>query len=166
PAVHRDLRKAEERPEASGRLRGVLGADDEALEPERRRVAGRLARRWRGQLDEHAAAGARVEERDLAGEPGARRGVDQLRAAILEAHQRAADVRRLEAEMVEALAVPREEAPDARGRVARLEQLDLRVAGGEQRRAHALLGDRPLLEQPQAEHVAIKLVAFGETPDG
>ena len=128
-------------------------------------MAGPFARRRRGQLDEHAAAGARVEERDLAGEPGARRGVDQLRAAILEAHQRAADVRRLEAEMVEALASPREEAPDARGGVERLEQLDLRVAGGEQRRAHALLGDRLLLEQRQAEHVAIESVGVGETPD-
>ena len=67
--------------------------------------------------------------------------------------------------MVEALAVPREEAPDARGRVERLEQLDLCVAGGEQRRAHALLGDRLLLEQRQAEHVAIEPVGVGETLD-
>src|SRR5207249_4792268 len=76
--------------------------------------------------------------------------------------KRPADVGRLEAEMMEALAAPREEAPDARGRVERLEQLDLRVAGGEHRGAHALVGERLFLEQRQAEHVAIKPVGVRE----
>jgi len=66
---------------------------------------------------------ARVEERDLAGEPGARRGVDQLGAAILEATS-APPTSASRSRDGGGLAVPREEAPDARGRVERLEQLD------------------------------------------
>ena len=121
-------------------------------------MARRLARRWRGELDEHAAARARMQERDAAGDPLARRGVDQLGTTILQAHERGADVRRLEAQMVQPLPASGEEAADPRRRVERLEELDLRVAGGEQGGAHPLRGDRLFLEQRQSEHVAIEPV--------
>ena len=156
--VHRDFRETEERLKATGRLLDVLGADHQTLEAERRGMARRLARRWRGELDEHAAARARMQERDAAGDPLARRGVDQLGTTILQAHERGADVRRLEAQMVQPLPASGEEAADPRRRVERLEELDLRVAGGEQGGAHPLRGDRLFLEQRQSEHVAIEPV--------
>src|SRR2546425_7559597 len=77
--------------------------------------------------------------------------------------QRAGDVRRLEAHVVQPLAALGEEAAHRRGRAQRLQQLDLAVAGGEQRGLHTLLGDLRLAQQGQSEHVAIERVRIGET---
>src|SRR5262249_59388241 len=101
--------------------------------------------RGRGELHEDAAARPRMHECDLAGEPRARRGIEQLDAHLLERGQRLDDVRCIEAEVMESLAPARQEPPDTRRWIERLEKLDLALAGSEQRRAHVLVGERRLL---------------------
>ena len=74
----------------------------ERQNPRRRpgRAAGRL-----DELDEHAVARPRVDERDRSLGAAARRAVDQLEAVDLEPEQRLGEVRDLEADVVEALAL-------------------------------------------------------------
>src|SRR5438309_352167 len=80
-----------------------------------------------------------------------RPAVDQLHVPRGERGQRRIDVGRVQAQVMETLAALGEEARGARRRVQRLEQLDLRVAAGEKRRAHPLVGDDGLLEERKAE---------------
>src|SRR5215470_20413360 len=123
----------------------------------RRRLVGRRC----GELDEDPAAGTRMQERDTARQPVAGYRIDELRAAPLEAGERVGDVRRLEAEMMQSLTSPFEKSPDAGARVDRLQELDLGVAGPEERRPHPLIGDRLLLQQGQAEHVTVEAIGVG-----
>src|SRR2546422_8637749 len=81
-----------------------------------------------------------------------------FRSHLLERGQRLDDVRRVEAEMVKSLAVPGQEAPDARRRIQRLEQLDLALARAEQGRPYVLVRDRRLLEERQPERVAVEAI--------
>src|SRR4029453_3346204 len=100
----------------------------------------------------------RMDERALAGEPRPWRLVEQLDAHLLERGQRLDDVRGVEAEVMESFSAPRQEAPDARRRLQRLEQLDLALARAEQRRAHVLVGDRRFLDERQPQGVAVEVV--------
>ena len=70
---------------------------------------------------------------------------------------------RLQNNMVQALAAPGQEAADRRGGTQGLQQLDLAVAGGEQRRLHALIGDLGLAHEGQTEDTSVERVRFGET---
>ena len=133
------------------------------LSRERRGRLGAVRRRRSRHLDQHARAGARVQERDLSGQSGPRRGVEQLHAALLERRQRLADVGRFEAEMVESLAAPGQETAHRRGRPQGLEQLDLAVAGCQQGRPHSLVGDLGLTDERQPQHVAVEPVRLGQT---
>src|SRR5204863_8064339 len=116
------------------------------------------------ELDEHATARTRVQEGDATGQAVARRGVDELDATILEADEGAADIGCLEAEVMQPLAASREKASDAGGGIERLEQLDLCIAGRQQRRADTLRRDRLFLQQRQAEHVAIEPIGVRQPP--
>src|SRR2546425_6207703 len=100
-----------------------------------------------------------MDERDLSGEPGARRRIEQLDTHLLERGQRLDDVRCVEAEVVESLAVPGQVAPDARRRIQWLEQLDLALAGSEQRGPYVLVRDCRLLDerQPQRDRKSTRL---------
>ena len=104
-----------------------------------------------------------MQEADLAGQASPRCGVEELDTALLQMGQRVRHVRRLEAHVVQPLAALGEEAAHRRRRAQRLQQLDLAVAGGEQRGLHTLLGDLRLPQQGQSEHVAIERVRIGET---
>src|SRR5206468_12496602 len=135
--VHRDFREAEEGLEDGRGGADVAGADHEALEPERGRRRLDLIARG-GELHEHAGARLWMEKGDVSRQPGPGAGVEELDLAILELAQRVLDVRGLEAEMMEAFAAPGQEPSDPVGGIQRLEQLDLALAGGEQRGPHAL----------------------------
>ena len=74
-----------------------------------------------------------MEERDRPLGAAARGGVDQLDAVDLEPQQRLGQVLDLEADVVEALALARQEAGDAGRVVGRLDQLDLRLADPQER---------------------------------
>ena len=104
-----------------------------------------------------------MKKADLPGQARARRGVEQVDAAVLEHDQRGADVGRLEAQVMQALAASGQEASDRRRRAQRLQQLDLAVAGGEQRGAHALIHELGLPHERQPENVAVEGVGFGQT---
>ena len=78
-------------------------------------------------------AAPRVQECDGALGAPARGAVDQLEAIDLEADERLGEVRDLEADVVEALALVREEAGDAGRVVGGLDELDLRLADREER---------------------------------
>src|SRR5438128_11997889 len=80
------------------------------------------------ELDEHAAGGARVQERDIALGAVARLAVDQLDAALREPREGGTQVVDDVAQVMErALAPLGEEARDAGLRVGRLDELDARV---------------------------------------
>ena len=64
--------------------------------------------------------------------------------------------------MMQALTALGEEARDAGIGARRLEQLDLAVAGGEQRGAHALIGDLRLADERQTERVAPEAIRLVE----
>ena len=68
-----------------------------------------------------------MEEGDRPLGAAARGRVDQLDPADLEAEERLGEVRDLEADVMEALALPLEEAGDAGRVIGRLDQLDLRL---------------------------------------
>src|SRR4029077_12952056 len=120
-------------------------------QPERcpRRAAGRL-----DQLDEDAVARARVDERDRPLRAAARRAVDQLEAVDLEPEQCLGQVRDLKADMVEALALAREEARAPGRVVGRLNELDLRLADTEKGDPDPVRGDVHDRLELQAEKVA------------
>src|SRR5438445_3828493 len=101
-----------------------------------------------------------MDERDLSGQPGPRGLVEQLDAHLLERGQRLDDVGGVEAEMVESLTAPGQEAPDPRRRLQRLEQLDLALARLKQGRTHVLVGDRRLLDEREPQRVAVKSVGL------
>ena len=86
-------------------------------------------------------ARARVEERDRALGAPARGRIDELDAVDLEAEQRLGEVRDLEADVVEALALALQEARDAGRVVGRLDELDLRLPHPEERDPHVVLRD-------------------------
>src|SRR6266545_793420 len=121
-------------------------ADDETLEIERGQWRGRPLDGRRRQLDEDAAAGPGMQERDATREPGARHGVQQLDAPVLEARQHPVDDG-LEAQVVKTLSTLGQETPHPVGGVERLEQLDLRLSGREQGRTHPLVDDRRFLDE-------------------
>src|SRR5918996_4693079 len=158
PAVHRHLREAEQRLEDASRHADVPGTDDEALEAQRRGslLVGR--RRRRGDLDQHARARGRVQEADLAGQPCARHAIEHRHAAPGELRQRGADIVCLEAQVVQALATPGQEATDGCVRPQRLQQLELALSGGQQRGPHALVGDLGLAHEWQPEDATIERV--------
>src|SRR5437867_11408338 len=99
-----------------------------------------------------------MDERDLSGEPRSWGRVEQLDAHLLERCQRLDDVLRVEAEVVEPFAVPGQKAPDARRRVQRLEELDLGLAGAEQRGPHVLIRDRRLGDERQPQRVTVEAI--------
>ena len=90
------------------------------------------------------------------------RRVEQSHALLLQVVQHAPDVGRVEADVMETLAAPREEAPDAVRGIQGLEELDLAVAGAEERGADALVADLRLGEQREAQGVAVEAVRVGE----
>ena len=104
-----------------------------------------------------------MQEADLPGQAGARLAVDHRHPPRLQIGQRGGDVRRLEAEVMQSLAALGEEAAHRRGRPQRLQQLDLALAGRQQRGPHALLGDLRLAHQGQAEDVPIEPVGVAQT---
>src|SRR5207244_641677 len=104
-----------------------------------------------------------MHERDPAGEPGPRCRVEQLDLSLPQRGQRLGDVRGVEAQMVEPLAALGQEASDARRVVERLDQLDLALAGREQRGAYALVGQRRLLDQRQPQGVAVEAIGVLQT---
>ena len=108
----------------------------------------------RGQLDEHAVAGARMQKGDAPGQSLARRGVEQRDALAPERGEILIHARGPEAEVVQPLTPLGEEARDSGIGARRLEELDLAVTGGEQRGAHALVGDLRLADERQTERVA------------
>src|SRR6478735_7364306 len=92
-----------------------------------RRSAGRVAEASPGrpapgldELDQHAVAAPRVQERHGTFRTPAWRGVDQLDAVDAEPGQLLGQVRDLEADVVETLALVRQEAGDAGRVVGRL----------------------------------------------
>src|SRR5712691_9538680 len=152
PVVDGDFGQAEELLIALGRFLRVATADDEPLEAHGRvRMLG--SGRWRGELDEDTGARGRMEEGDATGQPRARRLVDEGSASRLEVGEHALDVGRLEANVMEPFAPLGEEPGHAALRVRGLEELDLAVAGREQRRAHALVRDLSLAQKRQPERI-------------
>ena len=86
--------------------------------------------------------------------PSPRGGVDELDAVDLEAEQRLGEVRDLEADVVEALALALEEARDAGRVVGRLDELDLRLADPQERDPDAVVRDVHDRLELEAERVA------------
>jgi len=82
-----------------------------------------------------------VEERDRPLGAAARGRVDQLDPADLEAQERLGEVRDLEADVMEALALLVEEAGDAGRVIGRLDQLDLRLPHPEEGDPDPIVGD-------------------------
>ena len=85
-----------------------------------------------------------------------RRGAESIssRPSKLEPEQRLGEVRDLEADVVEPLALAREEAGDAGRVVGRLDELDLRLADGQEGDPDAVLGDVHDRLELEAEEVA------------
>ena len=81
-----------------------------------------------------------MQERDRSLGPLARGGVDQLDAVDAESGELLGEVRHLEADVVEALALVGEEAGDAGRVVRRLDELDLRLADRQERDPDAVVG--------------------------
>ena len=94
--------------------------------------------------------------RKATGPSAPRRGadIDELEAVDLEAQERLGQVRDLEADVVEALALARQEAGDAGGVVGRLDELDLRLADPEEGDPDAVVGDVHDRLELEAERVA------------
>ena len=103
-----------------------------------------------------------MQETDLAGQAGPRRGVDQLRAFVLRRRQLGADVGRIEAQMMQPFAAAREEARHRATRTERFQQLDLAVTRGEERGPDALIRKLRLLEQRKPEHVPIEPIRVAQ----
>ena len=82
-----------------------------------------------------------MEEGDRAFGAAARGGVDELDPADLETEERLGEVRDLEADVMETLALLVEEARDAGRVVGRLDQLDLRLPHPEERDPDPIVGD-------------------------
>src|SRR5258706_11467773 len=94
-----------------------------------------------------------MDERDRALGATARGGVDQLQAVDLEPEQGLGEVRDLEADVMEALALAREEAGDPGRVVGRLDELDLRLADREERDPDPVRWDVRDRLEPEAELV-------------
>src|SRR5262245_18103550 len=128
-----------------------------------------VAGRRRRELDQHAARPLRMKEADHAGEPRPRRLVDQRQPGAPRALELRADVRGLEADVMEALAAALEELRHAARGVDRLEELDLAPPDREERRAHALVADGRLLRYPEPQRVLPEgepvLEAANDEPD-
>src|SRR5712692_251835 len=164
PVVDGNLGQAEELLIALGRLLRVATADDEPLEAHGRvRMLG--GRRRGGQLHENARARGRTEKGDAPGQPLARRLVDQGDTPRLEAREIALDIGRLEAHVMEPFAALGEEAGHPALRARGLEELDLAVAGRQQRRPHALVRDLRLAQEGQPERVAPEAIRPREALD-
>src|SRR5205823_4370786 len=112
-----------------------------------------------------AGACARMQESDLPGEARTRYGVDQLRAPFLRRGQVRRDVRRVEADVMQPLAVAREKSPDAALRIQWLEQLDFAIPGREQRGAHALVRQLGFLDERKPEDVAVEPISVRQPRD-
>ena len=84
------------------------------------------------ELDEHAVARARMEERDRALAPPTGCLVDELDALRAEPDQLGGKIGDLEADVVEALPLRGQEAGDARRVVGRADELDLALADGQE----------------------------------
>jgi hypothetical protein len=161
PAIDLDIREPEEPAE---RRRGLLGrsaADDDALESHRGLHRGLRGHRG-GELDQHAMAGARMQKGNASGQPLARRHVEQRDALAPERGEILIHARGPEAQVMQPLSPLGEEARDSGVGGRRLEQLDLAVAGGEQRGAHALIGDLRLADERQAKRVAPEAIRLVE----
>src|SRR5260221_7721296 len=92
------------------------------------------------ELDEHAARGPRVQERDVALRSASRRMVDELDALRLERAERGREIVDHVAEVMERrLPALGEEARDAGLRVGRLDELDPRVRPGQEDGTDALV---------------------------
>src|SRR5205814_3550260 len=112
------------------------------------------------ELDEEAVGIARVHPGDVLV-----RTVIDLDAVLPEALDARGDVLTLEADQVDALAVPGEEPAHRLRRVRRLEQLDVADAGGQDRILEAeLLGLRAMVDR-QAEDARVALDGRVEVPD-
>ena len=107
----------------------------------------------------------RVEKADHPGEPRAWLLVDQPHVLRPCRGERARDVRGRIAEVMQTLAAFGEELADAARRRERLEELDLAVADGEERRPYALILDGRDLVHRQSQAVAPKAVRLLEVTD-
>src|SRR4029453_4896738 len=104
----------------------------------------------------------RIEKRDTSGQTLARRLVEEGDALGSQRDQVGVHVGRAEAEVMKPFAPLGKEARHS-GVVARgLEQLDLAVAGGEERRPPALIGNLRLAEERQAQGVAPEAIRLRE----
>ena len=103
-----------------------------------------------------------MQKGDAPGQPLARRGVEQRDALAPERGEILIHARGPEAQVMQPLTALGEEARDSGVGARRLEQLDLAVAGGEQRGAHALIGDLRLADERQAERVAPEAIRLVE----
>src|SRR3990172_2606768 len=110
----------------------------------------------RRQPHEHAAARFRVQEADHPRQPLPRLLVDELHALRLQPLQLRADVRRLEADVVQPFPLALQEPPHRRLRRKRLQQLDLALADGEERGPHALLPHRRRGVHRQPQRLAVE----------
>jgi hypothetical protein len=94
-----------------------------------------------------------VQEADHAGQPGSRRLVDEREAALPRAGQLGGDVGCLEADVVQTFAALLEDLGPPPAFVDRLELFDLAPADGEQGGLHALVRDRGLGRDLEAQAV-------------
>src|SRR5437867_300330 len=120
----------------------------------------------RGQLNEDALAGFRVEKADHSGDASSWRLIDELDAPLLERLEFRVYVGRLEADVVETLAFALQETADGGVGARGLEELDLTLADCEERGFHALVFDRVLGMDMEAEGVAVEVESFVDVVDG
>ena len=97
-----------------------------------------------------------MDERDGPFRASPRRAVDELEAVDRQSGQLLGEVRDLEADVVEALALLREEARDTGCLVGRLDELDLRFADREERDPDPIGGDVLDLLETEAKEVAVE----------
>ena len=128
---------------------------------------------WTGarlhELDEYAAGVLRVDEVDAAaGRPVLGGVVEQAHAALTQRRRDGVDVGDPVRELLDALAVAREELGDRRFVAQRSEQLDAGagVAHGEHRLADALFLVDLLMDRTQAEGVGVELECVVEVGHG
>ena len=103
-----------------------------------------------------------MEEGDPTGQTRTGRGVEQGHLSRREVAEGGRNVGDIEADVMEPLAASGQEAAHPVVEVDGLEQLDLALAGGEQRRPDALVGELGLLDHGQPERVAIERVGIGQ----
>src|SRR2546428_14114225 len=120
----------------------------------------------RGELNKDTFAGFRVEEADHTGEASSRLLIDELDAFLLERVEFGVHVGSLEADGVEALALALQETADGGVGASRFEQLDLALGDGEERGFDALVFDRVLSMNVEAEGVAVEGEGVVEGVDG